>query len=179
MFGAYLHARPTGAVFYVGKGRAKRALSLSARNPYHGSIIQKYKKENIIVRFIECSNEETAFELEKGLIKCFRKMGSRLANITNGGEGTSGLVHSLETKAKISLRSRNNQHNLGGKQSQEACEQIRQANKQLIWVHRDLEQKRVVASALMLALEQGWVKGRPPGFMVSISAKSALKRNGG
>lgn len=106
MFCAYVHARPTTVdatgIFYVGKGRARRAQDLSHRNPHHANVVAKYGAENILFGKIECSSEEVAFELEKGLIKCLRRMGVQLTNQTDGGEGVSGLVFSEESKAKIS-----------------------------------------------------------------------------
>ena len=99
---AYLHCRPDGTPFYVGKGTHKRMRSLETRNPYHGNIVKKHGKDNILVGGLECSSEETALELEKGLIKCLKRMGIQLANMTDGGEGTSGYIHTDTAKTKMS-----------------------------------------------------------------------------
>lgn len=102
MFGAYIHARPNGEAFYVGKGAIRRAHNLNRpRNPHHGNIVAKYGKENVLVSFIPCSTESIALELEIGLIKTFIRNGVKLTNMTSGGDGVSGLVHSDETRAKI------------------------------------------------------------------------------
>lgn len=101
-FGAYIHARPDGTAFYVGKGRRSRAHNLRPRNPHHGNIISKYGKDQILVSFLPCSTEATAFELEIGLIKTFARNGITLTNRTDGGEGCSGLIWSASSRAKLS-----------------------------------------------------------------------------
>jgi hypothetical protein len=68
-FYAYMHARPGAdamGVFYVGKGRGRRSHDFRRRNPYHQHVIAKYGSANIDVARIECSDEASAFELERG-----------------------------------------------------------------------------------------------------------------
>lgn len=101
-FYAYIHARPDGRPFYVGKGNKIRVYRLSKRNPHHKNIVEKYGRQNILIGSLECSTEALAFELEIGMIKCLRRMGVELTNLTNGGEGPSGLVLSSEARAQIS-----------------------------------------------------------------------------
>mgnify|MGYP000951188590 CR=1 FL=1 len=86
---AYIHCKPNLLPFYVGKGAFRRAKYLGKRNPYHQAVVNKYGKQNIIIAMLECSNENLAFELEKGLIKCLKNIGIKLCNFTDGGEGTS------------------------------------------------------------------------------------------
>lgn len=105
-FVAYVHARPgtkdaTG-IFYVGKGTGKRHAQLVNRNKYHQNVVDKYGAENILIGKIECSTEEIAFDLEKGLIKCLRRSGVKLTNMTDGGEGSAGYVPTEEAKQKTS-----------------------------------------------------------------------------
>ena len=102
-FGAYIHVKPDGTPFYVGKGRIDRAKRLDAshHNPYHARVVSKYGRQNIAIAFIPCSTEQIAFDLEIGLIKCFKRSGHALSNITSGGEGVSG-PKSKEHLAKIS-----------------------------------------------------------------------------
>lgn len=105
-FVAYVHARPdttdASGIFYVGKGTGKRYAQLANRNRHHQNVVNKYGVENILVGKIECSSEEIAFDLEKGLIKCLRRSGVILTNMTDGGEGSSGYVPTEETKRKTS-----------------------------------------------------------------------------
>ncbi len=124
-FCAYVHARPgttdvTG-IFYVGKGTGARARRLLSRNnKHHQNIVKKYGAENILVGSLDCSSEEAAFELEKGMIKCLKRMGVKLANKTEGGDGPSGLVFSKASKALISASLMGNTHLLGHKHTPEA-----------------------------------------------------------
>lgn len=106
-FNAYIHARPDGTVFYVGKGSIARSKEMfRSRNPHHTNVVKKYGKENILVGSLPCSSDEISMELEKGLIKCFRRMGVDLVNQTDGGEGTKGLKKSAEECQAISERMR-------------------------------------------------------------------------
>ena len=85
---AYIHCKPNGIPFYVGKGAFRRARYLGERNAHHKSIVAKYGADNILKGYIECTSDKIALSLEMGLIKCFRRMGVKLANFTDGGEGT-------------------------------------------------------------------------------------------
>jgi hypothetical protein len=101
--GVYIHAKPTGEAFYVGKGKRIRARNLKPRNPHHSSIVKKYGKKNIVVDFVPCESEAAAFALEIEWIKTLRLFGAELTNQTDGGEGLLGKSQSKETKLKISL----------------------------------------------------------------------------
>lgn len=95
-FYAYTHSRPDGSVFYVGKGKGRRAWNFThGRNPYHRSIIKKHGAENIIVTIHPCADEAAAFELEKQMIAEYPS----LANMTDGGEGASGRPISEKVRA--------------------------------------------------------------------------------
>ena len=112
-FYAYVNARPTtvdaSGIFYVGKGSFRRmhSVSKSSGNRHHGNIVAKHGKENILIGGFECSSEDIAFELEKGLIKCLRRMCVSLTNMTDGGEGSSGYSPTKETKEKLRVASSN------------------------------------------------------------------------
>lgn len=97
---AYVHCKPDGIPFYVGKGALRRANYLGERNPHHQAVVNKYGKENVLVGMLECSTSAIAYELEKGLIKCLRFSGIQLTNFTDGGEG--GVNPTPETRKKIS-----------------------------------------------------------------------------
>lgn len=101
-YGAYTHSRPDGRIFYVGKGTLTRAKNMK-RNDYHDKVVGKYGESNIGVSFIPCTSERIALDLEIGMIKCFRRMGIDLTNRTDGGEGTSGCVYSVESRLRMSL----------------------------------------------------------------------------
>jgi hypothetical protein len=101
-FYAYIHAKPDGTPFYVGKGNGRRLNMFHRRNQHHKNIVAKYGRRNILIGRLDCSDESTAFDLEMGLIKCLRRSGVDLANLTDGGHGPSGLVVTPEQRAKIS-----------------------------------------------------------------------------
>ena len=97
---AYLHCKPDGKPFYVGKGALRRAKYLGERNPHHQAIANKYGKNNILIGMLDCSSADIAYELERGLIKCLRRSGAELTNFTDGGEG--GPNPTLETRKRLS-----------------------------------------------------------------------------
>ncbi len=109
-FYAYIHARPDttdqSGVFYVGKGSGDRLRQFYSRNRWHRFTSKKHGVENILIGKLDCSSEAIAFDLERGLIKCLRRAGVTLTNMTDGGEGPSGHVMSEEAKAKIAAHSR-------------------------------------------------------------------------
>lgn len=104
---AYVHCKPDGTPFYVGKGTRKRHLNFRDRNPYHKRIVNKYGAENILVGVLECSTNEISLELEKGIIKCLKRSGIELANLTDGGEGTLGRPCTELAKARVAEANRN------------------------------------------------------------------------
>jgi hypothetical protein len=85
---AYLHCKPDGIPFYVGKGALRRAKYLGERNAHHKAIVNKYGRENILKGIIECTTDKIALDLEVGIIKCLKRMNVKLSNFTDGGEGT-------------------------------------------------------------------------------------------
>lgn len=96
-FYVYKHVRlDTGLVFYIGKGHGKRAWSSKNRNPYWNNIA----KLGYSVELVKTNlTEEESFSLEIEMIKLHK---STLVNMTEGGEGSSGRLCSLDTKNKIS-----------------------------------------------------------------------------
>ena len=138
---AYLHCRPNGTPFYVGKGTANRVTRTHARNKHYGHITTKYGRGNILIGSLECSSDAIAFELEKGLIKCFRRMGVELTNMTEGGDGGFRKGHiawnkgksgelSAETLKKMSdARKGTPSPNKGVACSEEVKDKISKANK--------------------------------------------------
>lgn len=95
-FYVYLHMRPDGIPFYVGKGYGNRSSLLLYRNPFHKNVVLKYGTNNLKVSKLYCDSEEQAFELEIELIALLRSMNIELTNMTNGGEGVIGYRHDPE-----------------------------------------------------------------------------------
>jgi hypothetical protein len=93
----YIHKCPlSNNIKYVGKGRGNRAYitTPSRRHAHHRNWLESLKNKNLnpIVKILEFFKEEKeAFRYERTLIKNMRKKGINLCNITDGGEGSSGL----------------------------------------------------------------------------------------
>ncbi len=99
-FYVYAHKRlDTQAVFYVGKGKGKRDTEKSSRNKYWHNVVNKAGFK--VVRVGVELTENQAFDMEKELIQFLREEGVTLCNMTDGGEGSSGLLHTEEQKRKI------------------------------------------------------------------------------
>jgi hypothetical protein len=97
----YEHIRPdTNAVFYVGKGTEKRMHSKHRRNVHWNNIVRKAGG------FAACEvcqheDEELLFLAEQERIDQLKRLGVKLSNKTDGGEGPSGYRHTEEAKRKI------------------------------------------------------------------------------
>lgn len=102
-FCVYIHKRPTGEPFYIGKGLISRAYDFapSRRTVWHRNIVNKYGRSHIIVQVIPCMYETEAFELEKVHIQIARSAGHQLVNLTNGGEGAAGKPATERQKAAL------------------------------------------------------------------------------
>lgn len=112
MYYTYGHYTPDGRLFYIGKGHGRRAYIFHKRNNYWNHIIAKHGKP--IVRIIAKGlSEAEAFLHEIKLIKMYKSAGIVLCNLSDGGEGPSGLKHSEEFKAKISNLHKGNKWRLG------------------------------------------------------------------
>lgn len=100
-FYTYSHSKPNGSIFYIGKGVGDRAWQKDNRNPYWHRTVDKYGyKVEVLAKW---DKEEDAFEHEKFLISCFRDMGIKLVNLTNGGEGSAGYRWTDEQKENFDI----------------------------------------------------------------------------
>lgn len=95
--------------FYVGKGKNLRMyehLKLKGKNKIKNDILKTILSENktpIIIKIYDNLSECDAFNIEVDLIKYFGRINTHngiLSNLTDGGEGHSGLIQSDETKLK-------------------------------------------------------------------------------
>jgi hypothetical protein len=90
--------------FYIGKGKDRRLFDKRSRSKIFKNKINKIKKlglEPIVFKLYENLNEEQSFKLEMKLIKEIGRKNincGTLINLTDGGEGGSGLVISNELK---------------------------------------------------------------------------------
>ena len=101
-FYVYLHSKPDGDIFYVGKGCGKRAYDFkSNRNPHFIRTVKKIGPMNVGVEIFACGSEAEALSTEVDIIAVLRRANHPLVNLTNGGDGVSGYVQSIETRAKL------------------------------------------------------------------------------
>jgi len=99
-FYVYKHVRlDTNKTFYIGKGSGKRSMSKN-RNTYWHRIVNKHGYK--VVLLFENLIEKTALEKEVRFIKLFKRYNRCEANLTLGGEGSSGYIMSQKTKDKLS-----------------------------------------------------------------------------
>ncbi len=93
----YQHIRlDENAVFYVGKGKEYRHIETTNRNNHWHNVVNKagFKSEVIFNNL----DEELALLVEIEMIDKYRKLGYKLVNLTDGGEGVSGYRHTEKTK---------------------------------------------------------------------------------
>jgi NUMOD3 motif len=116
-FYVYEHRKATtGEVFYIGKGKNGRAWIATNRKRHWLNIA---KKHGVVVRIIKDGLQEWfAHELERDLIALHGRMDcglGPLVNVTDGGEGSSGVIVSDETRRKMSEAFSGTKHPMYGK----------------------------------------------------------------
>ena len=137
----YLHKRESDlTVFYVGKGKRRRAWDTKGRNAWWKNVVQKHGL--LVEIFKDGLDEAEALSLEMSIIADVRKT-AVLVNLVDGGGGISGWKHSADAKAKISA------FNKGKKLSQKSIDATAQKNR---------GKKRTAEQRLKLSLAK---KGKP------------------
>lgn len=106
-FYVYVHRRATdGRVFYVGKGKKKRATDTYRRSKYWEGIAAKHGfTAHIVMRF---EREECAFSFERALIKHYGR--ENLCNMTDGGDGVGGYIITDDVRLRISKAKTGHKH---------------------------------------------------------------------
>ena len=109
-FYVYIHRKATtGDVFYVGKGRDKRAWTRKSRNVYWHRIV---KKHGVIVEILQDGLQEwAALELETDYIALYGRKNTGhgpLINLTDGGDNPPHTPESLA--AGVRTRKSNPEH---------------------------------------------------------------------
>jgi hypothetical protein len=147
LFYTYLWLRENGLPYYVGKARTLKRAYRRGSPP----------KERVILQ--EWETEREAFEAERFLIALFgrKDLGTGcLRNLTDGGEGTSGSKHSLqsrlkmkkpksaETRRKMSLAAMGNKKGVGKKMSAETKAKLIEINKNRIRSPQELDRLRTL-----------------------------------
>lgn len=125
-------------------------------NTYFHNSIRKYGWENFKWKILckNIDNESKLNAMEKFYIAAYRSMGYKLYNLTNGGEGTSGLIPSEETRKKLSKSKIGNKNNspkfginnpfYGKKHSEKSKKKISKANKGRVRTAKSIEKMKKV-----------------------------------
>jgi len=159
-FYVYAYSDQDNVPFYIGKGSGKRfhvCMHLSNENPFLKNKIKKIGVGNIKIHFLhENFTEVEAFQFEKFYINFYgrRDLGKgTLCNLTDGGEGSSGVICSEETRRKMSEAQKGENNPMygvhregksnpmyGKHHSEETCQKISEAqkgeNNNMYGVHR-------------------------------------------
>jgi hypothetical protein len=102
MYYVYVHYKPSGEPFYVGKGTKTRAFTAGKRSLGWTKIVEECGGLDVrVIKYFETENE--SFEFEKQLIKELRQNGHELINATEGGRGPNGHKQSLEVRMHKSI----------------------------------------------------------------------------
>lgn len=144
MFYTYAHYKPEGGLFYIGKGAGRRAYDTKYRNQYWKNIVAKHGNPHVEI-LANWKTEKEALDHEKMLISCFKDMGFKLANLTDGGEGVSGYKHPEEIKQKMRGRTGEKNHMFGKPKSAEVKFKISQSK---IGKKKTEEFKRKISESL-------------------------------
>jgi hypothetical protein len=150
-FYTYAYLREDGSPYYVGKGNGVRLYKKSRKE------IRPPKDISRILFLKQNLTEEEAFKHEKYMIAVFgrKDLGEGiLHNKTNGGEGSSGLIVTEETKKKLSkINSGKNHPQYGKPKSEEARRKISENNR-----NRSQEIREKIRQAKLG--EKNWFYGR-------------------
>jgi hypothetical protein len=127
MYYTYAYLREDRTPYYIGKGQGNRAYRRNKKD------IKPPKDKSRIIFLKQNLTEEESFKHERYMIAVFgrKDLGTGiLHNRTDGGDGTSGLIHSEETKIKLSESHKGEKnHNYGKTFSEETKIKLSEAHK--------------------------------------------------
>jgi len=125
-FCVYLHLRPDGSVFYVGKGVSSRPYRKDGRNMTWKAEVAKIGTFSVQIARSGLT-EEQAFDLEVELIAEFRASNVVLVNQTRGGDGCKSLIFTAEIIEKLkTARAKQAPPTLGYAHTDEAKQKMQQ-----------------------------------------------------
>ena len=155
----YLHRRATdNKVFYVGKGKGRRAWNFNNRNQHWTNVKNKH---GVIVDIVfDELTEEQSLQIEKDTILEFTYFGYPLTNKSSGGESP---VFSEESREKMRNRPKRiktqdeidriaNFHK-GRKRSEETCERISKSLKGKNSHQKQLKSQESIVQGLRLKMQ--------------------------
>ena len=108
-FYVYLHKKAdTGEVFYVGKGsRPDRIVDRAGRSTWWHATVAKHGLVTEMIQHYATDSQSKAFE--RSLIAFYGRQNTKtgcLINLTDGGDGSAGIIASAATRAKRSEHAR-------------------------------------------------------------------------
>lgn len=189
-FYTYIYSDPSrnNEPIYVGKGQNKRAwdhLRIKRKSPFIQRL-QFMKKNNIEpqIEIINALDESHAFLMEECLIQIIgrKDLGKGpLLNLTDGGEGASGIIWTLQRKEEWSTIRKMNNPMSGRKQSEETKNKIGKSQPK---TRNYTEESRKLKGQKQTG-EKNVMFGKPPINSISIvykgicypSIKQAAKEN--
>lgn len=184
----YRHIRlDTNQVFYIGigsdnKGKFQRAYSRKCRNFHWGNVINKVSYDVEII--LDDLTWEEACLKEIEFIKLYGRKDlneGTLVNMTNGGEGFTGLVFSDIHKQNIANASKGNK-NMVGKSLQESTKnKLRDIN---LGKSHTVESKEKISAAMKgkrspefaQKIKDSWIKRKQKSIGVIDSSLSNLEK---
>lgn len=163
------HKKTTNEIFYVGKGKDNRAFSENQRNKFWKNVVSKH---GFIVSFVAKGlSDKEALDIEIKTIEKLKSCGIKLVNMTNGGEGLSGFVHSAETRLKCSINN--------SMKSQEHRQKVSVALKEY-WSKPENKARRIQTAKKVQSrpevLEKKRLRRHSDETKAKMSANSAMKR---
>lgn len=145
-FYTYAHyTEDTNEIFYIGKGSVnkqaayRRAFSKQGRNRYWVNKVKKHGGHKVVI-LAHWGTEKEAFEHETFLIGCF----SNLTNMTVGGEGVAGRVHSQQEKEKRANSLRGKKRTVETLQRMSKAQKINQVALDTLKQEREKTKKKVL-----------------------------------
>lgn len=100
-FLVYVHKRPDGSPFYVGKGTLHRAKKILRVSKYHRAVVDEFGRENIAFEILKSNlSEDEAFDFERQIIPQLKALGVDLCNRVDGGRSPTNPCE--ETRRMIS-----------------------------------------------------------------------------
>jgi hypothetical protein len=139
----YAHRDGLGRIFYIGKGKGRRAYAITRRSQRWQRHSSKYGHS---VEFV-CADmpEPCAFALERIIIGIIGR--GNLCNLTDGGEGTSGRVPTTEQKMKCS------KSNKGKKPAKHAIQKAVEKTRKMVGTTCGLVFESITAAAKFAAID--------------------------
>lgn len=126
----YVHTRlNSGLPFYVGKGSGKRISDTKQRNKHWQNVVNRDGGFNSF-KIVENIDDELAYLAEIETIDKYKKIGYKLVNRTNGGEGQFGNRVNLNIPKSKSHKQKLRNANLGKKQLQETIKKRKETIKE-------------------------------------------------